>query len=71
MHEVLVDYRPNILANYLYSLAKRFAEFYDECPVLKVDDEAVRDSRLILCDLVGRTIQLGLSLLGIQVVDKM
>lgn len=71
LEESVVDYRPNLLANYLYQLAKRFAEFYNECPVLKADSDQVRDSRLLLCDLTARTMNLGLSLLGIQVIDKM
>jgi arginyl-tRNA synthetase len=39
--------------------------------VLRAEPEALRDSRLPLCDLTGRTIRQGLSLLGIGVVDKM
>ncbi len=41
------------------------------CNVLKAEPDTLRDSRLLLCDLTGRTIELGLSLLGIGVVDKM
>ena len=71
LEEVLVDYRPNQLANYLYQLAKTFAQFFDECPVLKAENDDIRISRLLLCDLVARVMQTGLSLLGIRVVDKM
>jgi arginyl-tRNA synthetase len=39
--------------------------------VLKAESEDIRNSRLLLCDLAGRTIRVGLELLGIQVVDKM
>lgn len=70
LESAIEDYRPNLLCNYLYQLAKSFSEFYAACPVLKADD-TVRDSRLLLCDLVGRTMKQGLSLLGIQVIDKM
>jgi arginyl-tRNA synthetase len=69
--EVLVDYRPNHLTGYLFELATRFSEFYEACPVLKAESDAQRTSRLKLCDLVARTLKLGLSLLGIEVVDKM
>jgi arginyl-tRNA synthetase len=69
--EVLVDYRPNQLTGYLHQLATLFSEFYENCPVLKADTPSQRVSRLKLCDLVGRTLQTGLGLLGIQVVDKM
>jgi arginyl-tRNA synthetase len=66
------DYQPNHLTNYLFEkLAKRFSEFYENCPVLKAENEEQRNSRLLLCDLTARTIKLGLSLLGIGTVDKM
>ena len=39
--------------------------------MLKAETAALRDSRLLLCDLTGRTIRQGLELLGIGVVDKM
>ena len=69
--EVLVDFRPNQLTSYLYELATMFSEFYEACPVLKADSDQQRVNRLRLCDLVAQTLRLGLSLLGIQVVEKM
>jgi arginyl-tRNA synthetase len=71
LDETVADYRPNQLTSYLYATARRFSEFYQQCPVLKADSDALRNSRLLLCDLTGRTVRLGLELLGIQVVDKM
>jgi arginyl-tRNA synthetase len=68
--QVLNDFRPNILANYLFELANSFHAFYEACPVLK-SDEPVRGSRLALCDLTGRVLQRGLDLLGIKVPEKM
>ena len=68
--QVLNDFRPNILANYLFELANSFHAFYEACPVLK-SDEPVRGSRLALCDLAGRVLQRGLDLLGIKVPEKM
>jgi arginyl-tRNA synthetase len=68
--QVLNDFRPNILANYLFELANSFHTFYEACPVLK-SDEPVRSSRLALCDLTGRVLQRGLNLLGIKVPEKM
>lgn len=73
LDDVLVDYRPNLLTNYLYDLAQRFSRFYTSphCKVLRAETETLRRERLLLCDLVGRTLKLGLNLLGIQVVPKM
>ena len=68
--QVLNDFRPNILANYLFELANNFHAFYEGCPVLR-SDEPVRSSRLALCDLTGRVLQRGLDLLGIKVPEKM
>ena len=68
--QVLNDFRPNILANYLFELANSFHAFYETCPVLK-SEEPARSSRLALCDLAGRVLQSGLDLLGIKVPEKM
>src|SRR6266516_286233 len=68
--QVLNDFRPNILANYLFELANSFHTFYEACPVLK-SDEPARSSRLALCDLTGRVLYRGLDLLGIKVPEKM
>ena len=68
--QVLNDFRPNVLANYLFELANSFHAFYEACPVLK-SEEPLRSSRLALCDLTGRVLQRGLDLLGIKVPEKM
>jgi arginyl-tRNA synthetase len=68
--QVLNDFRPNILANYLFEVANGFHTFYEACPVLK-SEEPARSSRLALCDLTGRVLRRGLDLLGIKVPEKM
>jgi arginyl-tRNA synthetase len=68
--QVLNDFRPNILANYLFEVANGFHTFYEACPVLK-SEEPARSSRLALCDLTGRILHRGLDLLGIKVPEKM
>jgi arginyl-tRNA synthetase len=67
----LVDYRPNQLTSYLFELANRYSTFFEECPVLRAKTDELRASRLMLCDLTARTIQQGLALLGIEVVERM
>ena len=67
---VLNDFRPNVLANYLYELANAFHSFYEACPVLK-SEEPARGSRLTLCELTARVLAKGLDLLGIKVPEKM
>ncbi|MFP5274207.1 arginine--tRNA ligase [Coleofasciculus sp.] len=68
--EVEQELLPNRLCQYLYELSEKFSQFYDQCPVLKAE-EPVRTSRLILCYLTARTLKLGLSLLGIGVLERM
>ncbi len=68
--QVLNDFRPNLLANYLFELANAFHVFYEACPVLKVEEPA-RGTRLALCELTARILQRGLNLLGIQVPQRM
>ncbi|GAA6618878.1 arginine--tRNA ligase [Scytonema sp. NUACC26] len=68
--EVEKDLLPNRLCEYLYQLSQKFNQFFENCPVLK-SEEPVRTSRLILCDLTARTLKLGLSLLGINVLERM
>jgi arginyl-tRNA synthetase len=68
---VLEDFRPNLLANYLYDLAIAFHAFYETCPVLKAGDPEVRDSRLVLCDVAGRILATGLGLMGIDCPERM
>jgi arginyl-tRNA synthetase len=68
--QILNDFRPNILANYLFEVANGFHTFYEACPVLK-SEEPARSSRLALCDLTGRVLGRGLDLLGIKVPEKM
>jgi len=67
----LVDNRPNHLTAYLLETAGAFADFFQQCPVLRAESDTVKLSRLKLCDLTARTLRLGLSLLGIDVVEKM
>jgi len=62
---------PHLLCSYLYDLAGLFSSFYENCPVLAADDEAIRQSRLRLCALTGRTLSQGLALLGLQTLERM
>jgi arginyl-tRNA synthetase len=65
------EFRPNYLCNYLFELAVHFSRFFENCPVLKAEDEATRQSRLALCDLTARVLKQGLATLGIETVEQM
>jgi arginyl-tRNA synthetase len=66
----LATSQPHRLCTYLFDLAQRLTAFYEACPVL-TSEGAVREERLALCDLVGRTLATGLSLLGIEAPERM
>jgi arginyl-tRNA synthetase len=61
---------PNRICLYLFELSQKFNQFYEQCDILNAD-EPEKISRLILADLTARTIKLGLSLLGIDVLERM
>lgn len=65
------EFNPALIANYTYELAKEYNQFYHDHPILKEENKAVRDMRLILTSNVGRTIKTGMGLLGIEVPDRM
>ena len=65
------EYRSNIICAYLWDLAKSTSGFLQNCPVLTADTPELRNSRLLLCDLTARIIQLCLKLLGIQTIERM
>ena len=71
LEQATIEMKPNIVADYLFDLANRFSSFYTDCPVLRADDPATRQSRLALSALTGRVLRFGLDLLGIQVVERM
>jgi arginyl-tRNA synthetase len=71
LESTLADYRPNQLTSYLFDLANRYSTFFEQCHVLRAENDELRQSRLLLCDLTARTIRKGLELLGIRVVEKM
>ena len=61
---------PHELCNYLYDIASLYMKFYEQCPVMNAAD-AIKTSRIGLCQLTSNVLKLGLSLLGIDVLQKM
>src|ERR1700742_2912469 len=62
---------PHQLCVYLFEVASLFTTFYEQCPVLKADDDEIRQSRLALCAAVLRVLTTGLGLLGVPLPDRM
>ena len=69
--KVVEEYRPNHLTAYLFDLATAYAAFFQNCPVVKADTPELRTSRLALCALTARTLEVGMGLLGIECVERM
>lgn len=63
-------YKPNLLTDYLFDLAKKFNTFYNACPILNQEDEVLL-SRLLIADRTAEILRQGLDLLGIKTVDRM
>ncbi|MUK60552.1 arginine--tRNA ligase [Aliivibrio fischeri] len=63
--------QPHLMCAYLFELAGQFSSFYEACPILNNEDEAVKQSRLKLAALTAKTIKQGLELLGIETLERM
>ncbi|EBU9315830.1 arginine--tRNA ligase [Salmonella enterica subsp. enterica serovar Amager] len=62
---------PHVMCAYLYDVAGLFSGFYEHCPILSAENDAVRNSRLKLAQLTAKTLKLGLDTLGIETVGRM
>ncbi len=64
-------YSPSLIANYCYDLAKEYNQFYHDYSILKEENREVREMRLRLSAVVGRTLKAGVSLLGMEMPERM
>ena len=65
------DYSPSGIANYCYELTKVFNQFYHDYSILNEPDEQKKIVRLVLAKNVAKIIKNGMSLLGIEVPERM
>lgn len=63
------SFKPSVLADYLYGLAGLYSSFYQNVPFLKAD-AGLRESRIRLCGVTAAILRKGLSLLGIETMDR-
>lgn len=63
------NYKPSLLADYLFQTAQIYSSFYQQNPILK-SEPTVRDARLKLCALFGKVLAKGLDLLGIAAPNR-
>ncbi|MFH1533533.1 MAG: arginine--tRNA ligase [Nitrospirota bacterium] len=64
------EYKPNILANYLYELAQKFNSFYNSVPVLRASEKE-REERLKIVEATSQVLKNGLTLLGVELTEEM
>ncbi len=65
------DYSPAVIAQYLFDLAKEYNRFYADLPIFHEKDLAIQAFRVALSAQTAKTIKRGMSLLGIQVPERM
>ena len=71
LEESANTYNPAVVANYIYELTKLFNQFYNECPVLKEENNTVKEFRIKLIDKTSEIIKNGMLCLGIDVPERM
>lgn len=65
------SYSPSLIANYCFELAKEYNRFYHDFSILKEENQSVRQLRLLLSYVVARTLKTGVSLLGMEMPERM
>lgn len=73
-NQVIVDshekYEPYLVTRYITECAKTFNKYYTNTPIL-VEDDDIKNARLLLVYGVKNMIKIGLNLLGIEAPNKM
>lgn len=65
------DYSPATIANYVFTLVKNYNKYYQEVPILKVDDNNTKNFRVLLSEFIANAIKTSMKLLGIEVPVRM
>lgn len=71
LEESANTYNPAVVANYTYELTKLFNQFYNECPVLKEENQSIKEFRIKLVDTTANIIKQSMLCLGITVPERM
>lgn len=71
IEESAASYDPSLLANLCYDITKSYSRWYQDHPILKEDNEDVRNARLAICSLCSSAVKTGMSLLGVTMPERM
>ena len=64
-------FSPAVIANYAYDIAKEFNQYYHETPILKEEDSALLQARLVLIDTLSAVLRRAMGILGIELPERM
>ena len=64
-------YDPSLIANLCYDITKSYSSWYQDHPILKEENNELRDARLAICALCSSTVKTGMSLLGVSMPERM
>jgi len=65
------EFSPALIANYIYDMVKEYNQFYHDFTILKEENEALKQFRLVLSESTATIIKTGMKLLGIEVPERM
>jgi arginyl-tRNA synthetase len=71
VREAGIAYNPALIANYVYDLVKEYNQFYHDFSILREGDTGLRHFRLILSANIAKVVKSGMSLLGVEVPERM
>ncbi len=71
IEEAAKSYDPSLVANLCYDITKSYSRWYQDHPIIKEEDEAIRNIRLALCYLCSNAVKTGMSLLGVSMPERM
>lgn len=69
--EAAATYNPSLVANWCYDLTKAYSSYYQDHSILGADNASERNLRIVLTERFTRTLNLGMSLLGIALPERM
>jgi arginyl-tRNA synthetase len=71
LKESAKNYSPALVANYVFDLAKEYNQFYHDHPVMNESNEIKKHLRLLISEITSKVIKTGMTLLGINVPERM
>jgi arginyl-tRNA synthetase len=71
LNQAASEFSPAVLANYLFNLVKSYNSFYQDSPVIREEDENIKAFRLQLSSLTSKVLNRGMSILGIEMPERM